>query len=253
VGGGVGLGVIAGALTAPYWLAPFLIKFTNRQRAPDWTQVSEAEWRAANPRAGLWLAADLAFGALGFERSGFVFQRDQPKNFTTFAAPYVNRAEETRGLWFTIAPTAPVRVTAPPPSSSFVTRFRDGGFVETSNSAHVNVFPRVAGRDVLQFDTVSDVRTLHALHSRRLASAARTARELPDPGAEIAFLAAAVEDTYRTHVATGYLRYDSAERCYWPTWKGAFLMTWKLLPPTSWMIVAARRKRVVQFLDAPPS
>jgi hypothetical protein len=66
----------------------------------------------------------------------------------------------------------------------------------------------------------------------------------PDDGDDpAAYLTAAMRRELTNQVATGYYRWDEAGQAFRPTWKGALLMTWKLLPPFRQVRESRMRRR----------
>jgi hypothetical protein len=64
----------------------------------------------------------------------------------------------------------------------------------------------------------------------------------------VAYLIEGRERILAHHVATGYYYLDEARDIYRPTWKGAVLMTWRLLWPIRPLYRAWRRRPTHAFL-----
>jgi hypothetical protein len=123
----------------------------------------------------------------------------------------------------------------PQRSVYFITIFVDGREVETANSTHVRLFPPVAGHDYRQFPEAEDPGLLYEIHRLRTAPSGSDRRDFPAVGEEVAYLTRKMTEFYLQHVETGYLQEVEPGELFAPTIKGAFLMTWKLLPPMSWI------------------
>jgi uncharacterized protein DUF4253 len=114
-----------------------------------------------------------------------------------------------------------------------VARFEGGRSLTVHNSPLPGVFGPVPGKEKVRLRDVRDpvrlVRFYQALLAHRYGAVRRERPDYQaDPGA---FLGAAMARELRQQLDTGYLWLDERAGVYCPTWKGAFLMTWKLLQP----------------------
>jgi hypothetical protein len=144
-------------------------------------------------------------------------------------------------------------------SVEFVSNFRDGTAVHTTNTRTPAVMAPWPGHAMARFPDVQNARRLYRLHRGLVARA-------PSPGqvfrvdeefrgdAAAAVAASAVEQL-EAQVPAGYMYLAPDEGVYRPTWKGAFLMTWRLL----WPVTALRRtaldrraRRLMAELEAEP-
>ena len=126
----------------------------------------------------------------------------------------------------------------------FHTEFGDGTEVITSNSRAPRIFPPI-GEPVHTFtfplvEYTGRLLTIHRALSRRF-DAGRT-RVDPIGRDSIAFQKRVEVRQLEKQVEWGYYKLDEAEGVQRPTWKGALLMTWRMLPPWK-QIRHARRLR----------
>jgi len=156
---------------------------------------------------------------------------------------------------FTIGQTEMSRLTTP--VVTFETQFHDDTSIVTSNFADAGVFPPNPGVDRLAIPKLNDVNLLWEIHRRRRARVPAWKRALlPPPGHE---WASQVEEDAREKERVreaGYYSYNEAAGKYVPTWKGAYLMTWKLLFPVSRLrrrVKRARAKRELLELGLDPA
>jgi hypothetical protein len=125
----------------------------------------------------------------------------------------------------------------------FVSRFRDGTVVHSNNSPQQGVFgPRpthTAGR----FSMVKEADRLYRLHQAlvdRHPGGIKVFRlDEEFAGDAQTTVATSLVEEMEAQLETGYLYLSPEERAYRPTWKGACLMTWKLV----WPVKAIRRLR----------
>jgi hypothetical protein len=128
------------------------------------------------------------------------------------------------------------------------TRFDDGTEVNTGNNVLTIGLPALPGHTGLWLPQVRDSRELYRIHeqvSRRLEAGKTRIAIGPDPEA---FLIEGRDRVLAHHVATGYYYYDRNHDVLRPTWKGAFLMTWRLRWPVRPLFFARRRRRTQKLL-----
>jgi hypothetical protein len=112
------------------------------------------------------------------------------------------------------------------------TQFADGRELNVNNFG-LGVFAPAPGKITERFPGVTDPASLCRI-SRQLIRRHYGGTDVtpPDDGGDpAAYLTAAMRRELTNQVATGYYRWDEAGEAFRPTWKGALLMTWKLLPP----------------------
>jgi hypothetical protein len=124
----------------------------------------------------------------------------------------------------------------------FVSHFRDAKRLNTNNSCDLDVFPPWPVRTALQFPEVTDAGRLYRLHQALIARCHLRSKvfrldEEFQGDAAAAVAAWGVEVLVGQAVGSGYLYLSPSENVYRPTWKGAFLMSWKQM----WPMKAIRR------------
>jgi hypothetical protein len=173
----------------------------------------------------------------------------------------VNRpARDSAYATVTYAGTAAAAGTdgsAPPPVRTFcveiVSRFRSGPVLHTANgTSELSVFAPRPMHTMNRFPQVQDAGQLYRLHQALVARSGlydkvfRLDEEFHGDAA--AAVAAFMTEELEDQVGTGYMYLSAAEKLYRPTWKGAFLMTWKLLWPIKAVRHAARDRRARRLL-----
>ena len=127
----------------------------------------------------------------------------------------------------------------------FENEYTDRTSIETTNFRDGGVHPPDPNKRLLSIPGLTDVALLYEVHRRRvarLAPATATPKRVP-PGQEIAALLEQHTADLRRVAAAGYYRLDEPAQLYRPTLKGAYLMTWKLLPPFQSIRRAAKLRR----------
>ena len=131
----------------------------------------------------------------------------------------------------------------------FCTVMTDGNEVCTNNSSVISSFRTVPEKTVLQFPQVDDPVRLYTIHEKLLPQYANVVgKQLPLKGNEVEALCDSMAADCARQIETGYLYVDETGECYRPTWKGAFLMTWKQLPPVSHRLRVRIRRRARRLL-----
>jgi hypothetical protein len=129
---------------------------------------------------------------------------------------------------------------------AFRTDFSDGSRVSTGVNPGIGVFPR-SPEDVGEtFAFVDDVALLYEAHRRLIARhglADRPRRPAPRAGEEADYHQWDWQRSMRWPLVRGYHWLDERAGVYRMTWKGAFLMTWKLVPPIKPWRIALRDRR----------
>jgi hypothetical protein len=132
------------------------------------------------------------------------------------------------------------------------TLFADGSRIVTANSSHVSGHPRNPSVDVINVPWIRNTRRLYAIHRARVAASSRASqpRVLPDPGREAAFLEDQWRDEMQRLQRGGYYWLDDSPERYRMTLKGAYIMTWRLLPPFRQLRMALAQRKARRVLRA---
>ena len=181
----------------------------------------------APPEVGVFIRDNVAaLAAHGFTQAGDLV-RDRGVSTTR-----VTLLEHPEGETATVAVVYSARGTAAP-LVEFTAELADGRVFAVNNSVSIPLFAPRPGHDVERFPEVRDPVRLHrlfrALLRRRLGSPVLHRRDIARDPAK--FLADIWDVEFRAQVAAGSFRFDERTRRFRPTLKGAYLMTWKLLPP----------------------
>lgn len=256
------VGTVLALAAAAYALLPLVIKFTQYSRATSNYELIGREDLPSDVLAfmdrSVW-----ELQPLGFVPAALVREVGAVPGVTIYVVMLPNPTTFDRcGLAFTVGDgTTGLRT----PTVTFETKFENGTTIETGNFADAGVFPRDRSYNRLNIPHLNNLALQWEIHRRRrVRHAPRNALAvLPPAGTEVQ---AQVQDDVREKErvrAAGYYYFDAAAGVYRPTWKGAYLMTWKLLIPVSMIRRQAKRTRArrevrelgldPRLLDAPPS
>lgn len=240
--------VCLGLILVPFALAPLLIRATHKSRARPVFEAVELDTRPIPEEPWWFFQRTLnALQSAGFRESGYLHQEGQMPNVETWVLLLENRPAQEAAIAVAMHSTAAVAVQSR--YVEFSTTFEDGVNLSANNSDVLPVFASVPEHHLWQFPGASDPTRLLGIHQALVARLAnRTPRRYPPEGEFKAFLEDSMARELARQVGTGYLFLDPEGTFYRPTWKGAFLMTWKLLWPVTNLLKARRRKRSAQAL-----
>jgi hypothetical protein len=126
----------------------------------------------------------------------------------------------------------------------FCSEFSDGFEITTNNSQQPRIHKASPEMKLFTFPEVNNPRVLYQLHRRLCASlASGTDPVFPADGTEAFILSYGTVKDVRKQAEYGYYFLDEKGKVFRPTWKGAYLMTWKLAWPVGPLLKASARKR----------
>jgi uncharacterized protein DUF4253 len=213
----------------PYVLGPVLVYRRQRQNP----RPSFVPFDSAQHQLPQGLAVAMQQNVASLERAGFtkvadLFRMDRS---TRMRVILLDVPGGDLGLVLGVSPVLkPERGVC---TVELVARFEGDRSLTVKNTPIPGAFARVPGRDKERFRHVRDPARLYRIYQALLARRyGATRRASPDHRDDPAgFLAAAMARELRQQVDTGYFWLDTSHDAYRPTWKGAWLMCWKLLQP----------------------
>src|SRR5690349_915097 len=221
--------VVIVVAAAPYVLGPLLVNQRQRQNPrPSFVPFDAAQHQV--PQA---LAVAMQQNVASLEQAGFTMVADlyRMDRSTRMRVILLDTPAGDLGLVLGVLPIVkPERGVC---AVELVARFDDDRSLSVQNTPIPGAFARVPGRDKERFRKVRDPARLYRIYQALLARRyGATRRALPDHRQDPAgFLAAAMARELRQQVNTGYFWLDGSADAYRPTWRGAWLMCWKLLQP----------------------
>ncbi|MGH7699189.1 MAG: hypothetical protein ACREMJ_01515 [Gemmatimonadales bacterium] len=226
--------VVALGAALPYVLGPVLVRWRQRESAEPVFEPYDERTGAL----GADLAAALESSIRALEPEGFHHVADlfhAYRTSETLLRLVLLEYAETGAVAVAVAargtnPKAPLRFTF----VEFAVRFSDERTFSVQNSPQPVVYAPHPAKLTEWLPEVRDParlwRVFRELLRRRYASFARQRVDVADPAG---LMVTALLREYRQQVETGYLWHDRSVDAFRPTWRGAWRMTWKLLPPMS--------------------
>ena len=238
----------------PYLWAPVLIFLTNRMSAKPRATRFEAELASLPAAAAEYFA--YAKGVLagdGFEEAGMFFLPNTAPNVEALVLLARNRQSSELALAVAIYATVNGETQLKSTHVEYVSRYRDGRVLGTSNCSVLGCFAKIPGFETAHFPRVQDLHQLYRLHTERCRQAAPTGQRINRLDDEFGgdgslYLSTVMGEEYARQVPVGYLRLNADSEHYRPTIKGACLMTWKSLWPVKQLRMQERDRRAARLI-----
>lgn len=229
-----------------YFVAPLFVLATQRQAANPQFQPYGTTLQAP----GFKFLTDSAarIQNLGFDLVGYFGLIGQTTNVTVILAYLIHRQNGDGAIVVMVRSNA----GASTQMVEFATRFVDQGSLTTGNSKVPGVYSRPRHKPVYHFPWIHDPARLYQLHQHLIQrDKAGMQKDYVKPGAEVERLSDGMRREMAEQLNPGLLRLDQTGQWYRPTLKGAYLMSWKLLPPCKQIRLALRnssRRRIEKAL-----
>ena len=244
------LACVVPLILLPYLLGPLVNRFSQRiSAAPRFEVFDPARHPApASMVATVREAAD-SLAAAGFERVADLYQTGMvagmTNQFTLLEKHSTGQQAMCVGMHLASDPTGAVTNYV-----EIMTYFADGRMLLVNNCPTLGTFADVPGRTLERLRTVRDPAHLAAIHETLLSRVRGDCSIVQrddrlDPGEHLVRL---THRELEAQVPLGFLWFDRPANAYRPTWKGAPLMVWKLLPPWSMLRDRRVRQREAQLL-----
>jgi hypothetical protein len=247
--------VVGAVLLIPYVLGPILIRFTLRQSAePEIVPFDVDDPELPDKVATYFRRVSEALEPLGFDVVAAMALPKQVPRVKAVLLMLANRTSKDAALASVLYAQQPDGTQVHNAFVEYVARFRDGTLVQTNNSKELNAFAPRPDQITTQFPMVRVAGRLYRLHQAMVERHGGTGRKIlrldeEFHGDAVAYLAQSLVEELDSQIETGYMYRSRQEPAYWPTWKGAFLMTWGQLWPFK-AIRRARRDRKARQLMA---
>jgi hypothetical protein len=251
--------LLAAAVVAPWIASPFKLKRIHWTTANPHYEPLDVQSKQI-PRVVTESSAAISpqLEALGFTNRGHFRISGSVPNGGVHVTLFENRQALQYAKLFSAFLTAGGVPTVKTTSLAFFTEFDDGLTLVTANTKTRPLVPRIRVHEgSLSFPWINDPRRLHEIHDACITHfghrASRIQIDIEDP---IDFLRKSHFKETAKFAESGYYHLDEHAGVYRPTWRGAILMSWKVLWPVKPIraVLAARRSaRVLHELGIEPS
>jgi hypothetical protein len=220
-----------------YVVTPILIAFTSRVAAdPDLVPFDIDDPALPADVAAYYGKTVKALSRIGFEPvEAFAISR-HVRRVKAIVLILVNRTTRDTAWVSAFYATTGAGLTLKSKSVAFSSRFSDGTAISTSNIHLLPSFKRPRNRRSIRFPMVSDPDRLYRLHQaladEHTTGGGKVLRLDEEFGGDaLAFQRASLIEECESQVECGRYYKSRDGKAYLPTWNGAYLMTWGLLPP----------------------
>jgi len=231
---------VAAFLGALHVIGPIVVRFTLRFSAS--CRLNKVSLEDLPPEvAAVFRQRTPALKSLGFVPLGSYDCGSLTPETRSYLAYFANRnANDFASLCALVTPRKTVSYL------EFSTSFANGFNLETNTNATAPLTPESPTHRVWRFPKIGNAEALYQLHRRLLQKYAPGLWPLEtSSGQELDRYVRVIENYGPRHARIGYMRLSEDGQWYELTWKGACLMTWRRLWPTS-MICRLLRQRAMQ-------
>jgi hypothetical protein len=245
-------------LVALFYLAiPLLIWKTMRLEAtPTIQRIDPAELPLPETARQHLDTVDAELRGLGFESRATLLLPSATPNVISLLRVFVNPTQKCSAMansMISRVKTESGEQVRHHPYVEFTTRYQDGQVFNTNNSAAGGSFPPAPQSQTTRVPWIQHVPTVHLIHDAITTAkngAAQKVLRLDESfaGDEVAYLQACMKEEFENATKAGYLWLRRDGTAYLATVRGAYLMTWKELPPIKQWLAWRRRARAERLL-----
>ncbi|HET7296978.1 MAG TPA: DUF4253 domain-containing protein [Gemmatimonadales bacterium] len=242
--------VLLPVLFAPYWLGPIVVWLTQRAGArPLFEPFVPARHQVPPDVAAALTQTCDALGREGFHVVADLFLAGHVKHVSTRAVLLENGATDEVALAVAAFSAArPARLAAC--YVELPTKLGDGRSVTVNNNPRAGAFTSARSRIVVRFPDVRDPGRLCRIKRAYLERYYRGVERVPfeHQGDPARLLSDAMVRELEEQVEAGMWWRDDVAQVFRPTFVGAWVMSWKLLPPFRAIRTARLRRRAAAVL-----
>jgi len=227
------LGILLAIFLAIYIAAPLAVKFTNWQSArPRVEPLGEHDtFRLASNVTAFLESTSESLRQIGFDEVARLVLVGQANDMKTYLH-VLRKSPEQDWAMVAVMIVEMNNVRREHKYTEFSTSFDDETEVGTNNSSELPGYECGPWKTLIQLPSCRDISFLYRVHRVALAKYGGLSRPRVIPDSLIAsFLSEEILRELHEQEERGYFFLDAMEGKYRPTFKGAFLMTWKLMWP----------------------
>jgi hypothetical protein len=225
-------------LGLPFILGPFAVYFTQAHYAnPSFLPISFDRLPADIKE--LFSYSIRALNNEGFEHVAYLYSCEHTINIHTYLSLLVHPNNKDSAIVSSIQ-CRDIHTTY----VEFCTEFFDGKEFCTLNNGEPSVLRTYQQKQIYKFPEIKNPQSLYKIHRAIIKrhNLQHTTPKLPSPGKEVFELTHGMRRDFEKQVEFGYLYLTADGQWFKPTFKGAVLMTWKLV----WPIGMIRRTQLVR-------
>jgi hypothetical protein len=218
--------IVIGLFVLYFIIAPLLTKFNVKHKVPP--NIFHSDIDLCPPEVKQHMEEMSAKAEqLGF--SNAVDLRLIERNNTIYLRLLANKKErDTAAILYAVTKVRDKELIMK--SIEFCTDFSDGVEVNTRNTTSPHVFPHLENKIIRDYPKVHDLYQLYEFHRQEVPKyGGYSSKILPPEGQEQEELIKSISKDFKRYADVGYLTFNENSSEYVPTWKGAFLMTYKFI------------------------
>jgi hypothetical protein len=250
--GAINLWAVLAVVVFVIWIAvPIVLKLWHWSSPnPDIETIDLMSDEIHEPFATAYHQAERSMEDIGFRLAGCLRVTNSVPGGRTAIALFENAKDRATALLFTVfARVGFVRKTVT--VLVFISEFDDRTKLITSNSRQPEIMPRLRIREGSEsFPKIDSPRRLFEIHQASVAryggDATRLEPSIKDAGESLRRMWRADSAKF---LETHYFYHDEKRDVYRPTWRGAFLMSWRLLWPVKPIVRVLRKRRAARLLS----
>lgn len=243
--------VVAGLAALIYGFTPIVTRYSTRMQAePEFEPLAASDLPPALAEWVYGTAATLRED--GFVPEAYLALPNQMPNTRAYLILMVSRHSGDKAMATAIiSDSAGVRGALQNCYLEFSTRFASGKIVMTLNSKTLGSFDQEMPNETrIYFPYISNPHALYQLHQHvmdKFAGIAPTDEKVLYPeGEAVLWMKEILRKVLEEQAQLGVLKRSPTGDAFYPTWIGAYRMTWQLLPP----LLQLRRKAEMRKADA---
>lgn len=182
--------------------------------------------------------------ACRFAGIGFLTQNQTNTKVTAYISAWINTQSNDSAQIVAVRAPSPGRGTRLVTLVTYWTEFTDGTGIITSNLSGPSCFPADPKMQVVVCPGIEDLSLMYQFHRARAGhetdGRVATLEQVQGVRSRMEY---EHETTYRRLIRAGSYKADERRQLYIPTFRGAYLMVYRLLPPFK-QIQAMRRHRI---------
>jgi hypothetical protein len=239
---------LAVVLSIPLIIFPAVIKATHRHTAtPEFMTFDPNNEDTPAEVANYIFDVEEQLAPHGFKSVAYLYCDNHVPRVGAFLGMFYQEAERV-GAGAMVFYATGIQSKLAAKFVGISSKFTDDSIIATQNDSTVRIFAAVPARQIFKFPSVEDAGRLYQIHLGllRMFNPGLPLKNLLDDH-PAAVMRRAILRELNEQVGTGYYYPDEADDSYRLTWKGAFLITWKMLWPFS-ALLRSRDRRYAKIL-----
>jgi hypothetical protein len=226
------------------------VKANHFHKKPSYNDFSEPENIPAKVLEILKTTGN-SFQKEGFSHIGEFRQVENLKNTDTYYSLWVNKETKDNALIAVIeTKNTLINSIIRTIFIEYITDYGSGTEINTNNSGMPNIFKYLENKVIIKIPGLNDPQKLYKIHNKMLDKfAINSEKKLPEAGTEKEVMVDGLISELNRQEEYGYYKFDNITDKFLLTWKGATIMTFKLIEPFKSIFVSQINKQAKKILN----